>query len=282
MPVVLEGHEANNAPCCEFFNWKVRAQVTDVPEESHETHQCRHEQSHQTLQGPAGVQQFLTVDQSYELQKAVDAIFAKDGEMLRGLAYSFTISDPNIKDCPLIGCSSGFMELCGYSYNEIIGRNCRFLVEPVAPELVEEKERRRAREFCEAVRLNTVYVCPDHLREPWMPAVHSDDGVFCIQTNARKDGTLFKNLFYMKRVDLDDRPYIIGLQTAVPSEHWEGGTPEPLCREACRKAFANMAATERALSKLFWYQSPMRRQEDEDADDGYAARQSEQMPRLVS
>lgn len=211
-----------------------------------------------------------TEKHSDDLQKVVDGIFGNDEGKLKGLIFSFTIADPNLEDCPLVGCSTGFGALCGYQMHEIVGRNCRFLVDPVPPELIEDGVRRMARDFCVAVRENREYKLPDTEKEEWMLDTRpSDDGVFCIQTNARKDGTLFKNLFHLKRIELNERPYIIGLQTEVPGELWERGPPTEVCRHACRLIDQNMAATERAMASLFWYSAPMRRQEDPDELDGF-------------
>jgi PAS domain S-box-containing protein len=40
------------------------------------------------------------------------------------------ISDPRLPDNPIVACNQAFMELTGYSENEILGRNCRFLSGP--------------------------------------------------------------------------------------------------------------------------------------------------------
>lgn len=40
---------------------------------------------------------------------------------------SFAISDPSLPDNPLVFVSRGFCELTGYSYEEVVGKNCRFL-----------------------------------------------------------------------------------------------------------------------------------------------------------
>lgn len=43
---------------------------------------------------------------------------------------SFIITDPSLQDNPIVYASGGFIELSGYSRNEILGRNCRFLQGP--------------------------------------------------------------------------------------------------------------------------------------------------------
>ena len=40
------------------------------------------------------------------------------------------ISNPRLKDNPIIACNASFMELTGYDEDEIVGRNCRFLAGP--------------------------------------------------------------------------------------------------------------------------------------------------------
>mmetsp|Transcript_37779 Transcript_37779/g.87334 ORF Transcript_37779/g.87334 Transcript_37779/m.87334 type:complete len:476 (+) Transcript_37779:49-1476(+) len=200
------------------------------------------------------------------LQSAVDRIFAGNGQALSSLAFSFTIADPLLDDCPLVGCSTGFGTLCGYQMEEIVGRNCRFLVDPVPQELVNSQVRQIVREFCQAKRTNDKYKIPRSHLEPWMRQ-HSDvDGLFCIQTNARKDGSLFKNMFFLKEVSLSDHPYIVGLQSEVPGNE---ETHADECHQACLHLEANMAEVERVLAGLFWYCGGMRRQDDEDLNDGF-------------
>jgi PAS domain S-box-containing protein len=40
---------------------------------------------------------------------------------------SFCITDPHQKDNPVIFISSGFTTLTGYEFDDIVGKNCRFL-----------------------------------------------------------------------------------------------------------------------------------------------------------
>ncbi len=40
------------------------------------------------------------------------------------------ISNPRLKDNPIIACNDAFMQLTGYAEDEIVGRNCRFLAGP--------------------------------------------------------------------------------------------------------------------------------------------------------
>eukprot|EP01040_Poterioochromonas_malhamensis_P020797 gene20797-24921_t len=51
---------------------------------------------------------------------------------------SFVITDPSLPDNPIIFASNGFLELCGYQLDEVLGRNCRVLQGPnTGPKQVE-------------------------------------------------------------------------------------------------------------------------------------------------
>merc|ERR1719326_485832 len=47
------------------------------------------------------------------------------------MPFSVSVALPGITDTPLIGISDGFCRLSGYSRDEIVGQNCRFLLKGV-------------------------------------------------------------------------------------------------------------------------------------------------------
>jgi hypothetical protein len=198
-----------------------------------------------------------------ELQEAVDKIFHGDASELSSFEFSLTLADPNLPDCPLIGCSTGFTKLVEYSMEEIVGRNCRFLIDPVPPEKMNSKVRRQARDFCEAVARGDDYKLSDADRESWMPLHVTAGEIFCFQTNARKSGELFCNMFYMRKMELDDTPYIVALQTELATGSAE---EEAEARKACQRLGANMTQVTSVLSKHFWVTAPMSRQDGAGSD----------------
>jgi hypothetical protein len=189
-----------------------------------------------------------------QLQEAVDRIFGEDeSQQLMNLSFSFTIADPELEGCPLIGCSTGFEELCGYGMHEICGQNCRFLVDPVPIEQQDVKLRQRVRKFCESVPNEQEYHVPADEWESWMPQGRPGDELFCVQKNARKDGTLFNNMFYLKAFKLgcdldDDKPYIVALQSELPGATRDLGQ---ICQNMSLLD-KNMAEVEKVLSALFF------------------------------
>eukprot|EP00490_Sorites_sp_Unknown_P010873 CAMPEP_0114647126 /NCGR_PEP_ID=MMETSP0191-20121206/5588_1 /TAXON_ID=126664 /ORGANISM="Sorites sp." /LENGTH=248 /DNA_ID=CAMNT_0001860141 /DNA_START=23 /DNA_END=769 /DNA_ORIENTATION=- len=205
------------------------------------------------------------------LQQAVDNIFNRAGESLLGLSFSLTIADPRLPDCPLIGCSTGFATLCGYTMEEILGRNCRFLIEPVPSEKIDSNIRQHCRDFCKAAAMNQDYHIPQEEREEWMPVGRAGDELFCYQVNARKDGTLFNNLFYLKVFHLspvlgDEVPYIVALQTALP----EGKKDLAELARHTRILDQNMAHVKSALASIFFVATSMTRDDlGVELNDGF-------------
>ncbi|GAA5937373.1 uncharacterized protein JCM15063_002886 [Sporobolomyces koalae] len=56
-----------------------------------------------------------------------------------GLGEAFVLSNPKLHDCPIVLSSPAFSALTGYTQDEIVGRNCRFLQgESTDPESVNE------------------------------------------------------------------------------------------------------------------------------------------------
>mmetsp|Transcript_118061 Transcript_118061/g.345766 ORF Transcript_118061/g.345766 Transcript_118061/m.345766 type:complete len:228 (+) Transcript_118061:96-779(+) len=191
----------------------------------------------------SGAANSWTVDKAHQLQETVDRIFGTSGDSLLGLSFSFTIADPMLDGCPLVGCSSGFGTLCGYTMEEIVGRNCRFLVDPVPPALIDTAMRRHAKDFCLAVKAGQDYWVPKSQHESWMPSGRPGDELFCVQKNARKDGTLFNNMFYLKVLSMggklgEEQPFIVGLQSDLREgksdlEPQCAGCPHERGRKSC-------------------------------------------------
>eukprot|EP00403_Amphidinium_massartii_P030423 CAMPEP_0178408234 /NCGR_PEP_ID=MMETSP0689_2-20121128/19834_1 /TAXON_ID=160604 /ORGANISM="Amphidinium massartii, Strain CS-259" /LENGTH=519 /DNA_ID=CAMNT_0020029323 /DNA_START=321 /DNA_END=1880 /DNA_ORIENTATION=+ len=86
--------------------------------------------------------------------------------------------------------------------------------------------------------------------------------LLCVQINARKTGELFRNMFYLKEVKLNGKPFILGLQAGLPEEldTSDGSELEESCQQAFDQLARNMSAFEVVLARQFWYSGTMRRQ----------------------
>lgn len=205
-------------------------------------------------------------NRSNQLQLVVDEL---DLDKMLGLDFSVTLADPGIPDCPLIACSVGFSQLTRYGLEEIVGKNCRFLLQGVPDHLIDEDTRFKSRQFC--ISAADGYAeqepgeeVPAALKADRPTLTMGEGEVLCVQTNARKSGEFFRNLFFMKTVDLDDRPFIIGLQAGLGEGYVDGGAESEQLQKACSEAFVhlsrNMGAIERMLASQFRYSGAMRRQ----------------------
>lgn len=202
------------------------------------------------------------------LQDAVDRIFNTNssGAALLGLSFSVTIADPQVEGCPLIGCSTGFTTMCGYEVDDIVGHNCRFLVDPVPAEYIDKRTRHRCRDFCLAAKDGTQFKVPSDEQDAWLPQNRPSNELIAAQKNARKDGSLFDSLFLMRIIGLGDfdneRYYIIALQSELPG----GKADLPVLCNHLHQLDKNMAKVERVLSQDFIISGCMYRQ-DVDIDE---------------
>lgn len=98
-----------------------------------------------------------------------------------------TLADPDLEDAPIVYVNKAFENLTGYSQQDIIGKNCRFLQGP-------DREQKERYQIAEAIK--------NHLP------------VEVTIRNYRKDGELFYN--HLKITPLFDRKgrviYYLGVQ----------------------------------------------------------------------
>lgn len=103
------------------------------------------------------------------------------------------VSDPKRPDNPIVACNEAFMKLTGYSREEIVGRNCRFL----RGDRTEPEHTAMLREAVAA-------------RRPAMVEL----------INYRKDGTPFRNAVMIAPLFDEDGEvsYFLGSQIAIDDE----------------------------------------------------------------
>lgn len=104
-----------------------------------------------------------------------------------------TLADPDLEDAPIIYANKAFERLTGYSHEEIVGHNCRFL---------QGEDREQDARFAIA------------------NAIKKHEAVEVTLRNYKKDGTLFHN--HLKIIPLFDKKqrviYYLGVQYDITSQ----------------------------------------------------------------
>ncbi len=139
--------------------------------------------------------------------------------MLDKSAIAAVLSNPRLPDNPIIECNRAFEELTGYSHDEIVGRNCRFLSGPATEPWLTEELRSAIRR-----------------RQPVMVEI----------TNYRKDGTPFRNAVMVAPIFGDDGElhYYLGSQVEVPGEQ---ARAEDARRKIAHDKVVALSARQRAV-----------------------------------
>ncbi|KAH7279205.1 hypothetical protein KP509_37G010200 [Ceratopteris richardii] len=129
-------------------------------------------------------------DSSFELDKARLKEIRRGIDLattLERIEKNFVITDPRLPDNPIIFASDNFLELTGYSREEILGKNCRFLQGP-------DTNRETVKKIREAIE--------------------NDREVTVQLLNYTKSGKTFWNLFHLQpmRDDKGEVQYFTGVQ----------------------------------------------------------------------
>lgn len=134
--------------------------------------------------------------------------------LIAGSPIASVLSNPRIKDNPIVACNSAFVELTGYQEHEIIGRNCRFLAGPAT--------------------------------EPWLTdtirdGVRRHAPVLVEILNYKRDGTPFRNAVLVAPIfdEEGELEFFLGSQVEL--------SPESPTTDANRRMAASTAV--KALSK---------------------------------
>jgi PAS domain S-box-containing protein len=79
----------------------------------------------------------------------MDSVYISDPDardLIASNPIASVVSNPRLPDNPLVACNQAFIDLTGYSQDEILGRNCRFLAGPGTEPWLTEAIREGVRE----------------------------------------------------------------------------------------------------------------------------------------
>lgn len=114
-------------------------------------------------------------------------------QILDSCVNGVTLSDPDLEDSPIVYANKAFEDMCGYTQEEIIGRNCRFL---------QGVDRGQSG------------------LEPLRGAIKKGEPIEVTLRNYRKNGELFHNRLVVKPLT-DDRGsivYFLGVQYDITGQ----------------------------------------------------------------
>ncbi len=141
---------------------------------------------------------------------------------MRATRMPMVITDPRLPDNPIVFVNDAFTRLTGYSREETLGKNCRFLQGP-----------------------GTNIADVDAVRQ----AIHDRVPIEIDLLNYRKDGTLFWNRLLVSPVfDGDELTYFFASQLDVTRERTASFTTDPQqMEERLQQRIADLTASEERL-----------------------------------
>jgi len=123
----------------------------------------------QKMDGSNGDMRLTTSSQS-AANKGLDDPSFSFSKALQTAQQNFVVTDPSLPDNPIVYASQGFLNLTGYSLDQILGRNCRFLQGPETDPKTVERIRN---------------------------AIEQGDDLSVCLLNYRVDGSTFWNQFFI-------------------------------------------------------------------------------------
>ena len=88
----------------------------------------------------------LIASNSKDANKVLDDPDFSFIKALQTAQQNFVVTDPSLPDNPIVYATQGFLSLTGYSLDQVLGRNCRFLQGPETDPKAVEKIRRSIEE----------------------------------------------------------------------------------------------------------------------------------------
>ncbi|GAB4817717.1 hypothetical protein N2152v2_004763 [Parachlorella kessleri] len=82
------------------------------------------------LDARGAVVSFVAVQQDVSERRAAEEALRMRDKALSNLSEGITIADPSLPDCPIVYCNDAFLKITGYSREEVVGRNSRWLQGP--------------------------------------------------------------------------------------------------------------------------------------------------------
>lgn len=157
-----------------------------------------------------------------QIKAHVQEVYQITGRHLNNVQEPAVLVDALCMDCPIVGATPGCCELTRYTLEQMLGRNCRMLLEGVPNCAISQSNRKNIQDFCKMCRVS----CLTQIAH-----------VTSVQPNSRADGTHFMNFFLLGLCMIMRHPFILGVQL-----HIAEGLCARLTQEATVQAFESTRA----------------------------------------
>mmetsp|Transcript_74013 Transcript_74013/g.176164 ORF Transcript_74013/g.176164 Transcript_74013/m.176164 type:complete len:743 (+) Transcript_74013:148-2376(+) len=131
------------------------------------------------------------------IRQRVDEAYRTVGHIMDYLEERALLVDALCLDAPIVGATTGFCQLTGYDRREVLGRNCRMMLQGVPEAAISKSSRKNVRDFCHMCQIK---------------GLKDISETTSMQPNSRQDGSFFMNLFLLGLCMVHGHPYILSVQ----------------------------------------------------------------------
>jgi len=159
---------------------------------------------------------------------------------------------------PILACNREFCRFSGYSAQELCGQPCFFMADAVPPNLVND-ESSTTHNSLSPTALRKQLRAPqisDGVNESMLSPVE----IAGTMEVTRKSGEPLRILLDMRQVELDDQPFVIGIEVEI-AETLAAEDQDSDVDPAPSGLGVGMAKLEQLLAARYWYSAPLRRQQ---------------------
>jgi hypothetical protein len=158
---------------------------------------------------------------SREFERFLDEV----ADFINAFSKPVIVADGLAADCPIIGASDFFADLCGYPREEILGQDCEFLLKNVPTHRISRSARKNLRSMIRMSRLI---------------GISCMGGTSCCQENRARNGDLFLSSSAIGIVLLGEYPVVVIVHSLLANPRDKG--------EAARLAQENQVAIQQIRS----------------------------------
>lgn len=127
---------------------------------------------------------------------SIDTLHREVGFLVSSFPTAVVLADALLPDCPIIGASDLFEEFSGYSREDVLGQNVRFLLNHVPDYCISRSAQKNMRSMTRMSRLF---------------GLSAMGSASCQQMNSNRKGEVFMNSMAVAVVLIHEHPFLVGV-----------------------------------------------------------------------